>query len=309
VPKLGQKVKNALDETRILVLGTQVLLGFQYRGFMEPAFDKLPEHSKNLQMAGLFLLLAALGALLLPAARHRLVERGWDSTQFFYFTMNALYLALLPFAAALGLALFIGAERVMGTAAAAVAGFGCAAGAGFFWYALPHKLRRPMQPEEDRMSKPKLEERIQHVLTEARIVLPGAQAMLGFQLAMMLMDAFEKLSSKARMLHFVSLCFVALTTVLLMAPAAFHRVAERGHDTDRLERFASGMVLAALVTLAAGLALDLAVVTERWCGSLRLGLVLAAVVFVALMAGWFGLSLALRVAHGEPAPRGSAAEG
>src|SRR5947209_17644283 len=121
--------------------------------------------------------------------------------RFFRFTMNALYLALLPFAAALALALFVGAERVLGTAPAIAAGSACAACAAFFWYALPHKLRRPNQEEEDRMSKPKLEERIQQVLTEARIVLPGAQAMLGFQLAMMLMDAFEKLSSKARTLH------------------------------------------------------------------------------------------------------------
>jgi hypothetical protein len=276
---------------------------------MEPGFDKLPEHSKNIQMAGLLLLLVAVGILLSPAPRHRLVERGWDSTRFFRFTMNALYLALIPFAAALGLALFIGAERVFGTGPATVAGIGCAGCAALLWYAVPHKLRRPEEPEEeDRMSKPKLEERIQQILTEARIVLPGAQALLGFQLAMMLMDAFDKLSSAARTLHFVSLCFVALTTMLLMAPAAFHRVAERGHDTDRLERFSSGMVLSALVSLAVGLALDLAVVTERWSGSLRLGLVLAAVCFVALMGGWFGVSLVLRAARGEPQRQGSAAE-
>jgi hypothetical protein len=39
---LGRKVKNALDEARILVLGVQVLLGFQYRGFMEPGYERLP---------------------------------------------------------------------------------------------------------------------------------------------------------------------------------------------------------------------------------------------------------------------------
>jgi hypothetical protein len=31
VADLRQKVKNGLDEVRILVLGSQVLLGFQYR--------------------------------------------------------------------------------------------------------------------------------------------------------------------------------------------------------------------------------------------------------------------------------------
>jgi hypothetical protein len=30
--KLAQKIKIALDETRMLVLGVQILLGFQFRG-------------------------------------------------------------------------------------------------------------------------------------------------------------------------------------------------------------------------------------------------------------------------------------
>ncbi|HEX4383916.1 MAG TPA: hypothetical protein VH083_13245 [Myxococcales bacterium] len=79
-----------------------------------------------------------------------------------------------------------------------------------------------------------------------------------------------------------------------MAPPAFHRLAERGEDTERLERFASVMVLAAMAALAAGLSLELAVVTERWNGSLSLGLTLAAISFGALTGGWFGLPLMLR---------------
>jgi len=71
---LRTKVKNALDEARILVLGTQVLLGFQYRAFFEPAFERLPPLNQGLELVGLLLLLVAMGLVLLPAARHRLVE-------------------------------------------------------------------------------------------------------------------------------------------------------------------------------------------------------------------------------------------
>ena len=38
---LQTKVKNALDEARIVVLGTQILVGFQYRAFFEKGFDEL----------------------------------------------------------------------------------------------------------------------------------------------------------------------------------------------------------------------------------------------------------------------------
>ena len=77
---LRTKIKNALDEARILVLGTQVLLGFQYRAFFEPVFPKLPRVQQDLNLVGLGLLLAVIALVMLPAARHRIVERGRDST-------------------------------------------------------------------------------------------------------------------------------------------------------------------------------------------------------------------------------------
>jgi hypothetical protein len=40
--KLTEKVKTALDEIRILIMGAQILLGFQLRGIFADAFDELP---------------------------------------------------------------------------------------------------------------------------------------------------------------------------------------------------------------------------------------------------------------------------
>ena len=42
-----------------------------------------------------------------------------------------------------------------------------------------------------------LHSRIEQMLTEARVILPGAQALLGFQLAIVLTDTFEKLPNRA----------------------------------------------------------------------------------------------------------------
>jgi len=79
VTSLRARIKNALDEVRILVLGTQVLLGFAYRAFFEPRFERLAPRDKGVILASLCLLLAQIGVLLMPAARHRIVERGTDS--------------------------------------------------------------------------------------------------------------------------------------------------------------------------------------------------------------------------------------
>jgi hypothetical protein len=67
--------------------------------------------------------------------------------------------------------------------------------------------------------------RIEHMLTEARVVLPGAQALFGFQLSIVLTRSFAELSAAARAIHAASLCLVALAIILLMAPAAYHRIA------------------------------------------------------------------------------------
>src|ERR671933_377892 len=59
--KIKDKVKNALDEARMLVLGAQVLVGFQFRSVFEPGFDQLPLLSQLLKLLGLGLMLLGGG--------------------------------------------------------------------------------------------------------------------------------------------------------------------------------------------------------------------------------------------------------
>ena len=46
--ELSKKVKIALDETRILILGAQILLGFQFRGVFSDGYEQLPTHARYL---------------------------------------------------------------------------------------------------------------------------------------------------------------------------------------------------------------------------------------------------------------------
>src|SRR5512138_1117225 len=46
VAELANRVQNALDEGRILILGGQILLGFEYRAFFEHGFESLPEWAR-----------------------------------------------------------------------------------------------------------------------------------------------------------------------------------------------------------------------------------------------------------------------
>ncbi|HKQ50718.1 MAG TPA: DUF6328 family protein [Pyrinomonadaceae bacterium] len=301
--QLKDKIQNALDEARMLVLGSQVLLGFQFRSFFEPGFQKLPPSSQYLKTAGLGLMLVALGLLLAPGAYHRIVERGEDSHGLHRFTTGLMDYALLPFAAALGIDVYVAFEQTLGRGVALAAGMAAGALALTFWYAwtlkrqgerepeIKEKQEMSQQEEEKDGSGAKLKDKIKHVLTEARVVLPGAQALLGFQFVTTLMDAFEKLPLSSRYVHLVSLTMVALSVVLLMTPAAYHRIVERGEETEHFHDVAGRLLLAAMVPLALGVSGDFFVVVRKITESAASGVVAALVSLLFFYGLWFGLTI------------------
>jgi len=294
--ELSQKVKTALDETRMLILGAQVLLGFGFRGVFNEGFAGLPAQARYMDGVGLGLLVCTVALLIAPGPYHRIVEGGQDSGQLHRYATAIADLALLPFALALGIGLFIGAEGIFADdAVATVAG---AAGAGLalaLWYGLP-QLRRNFVGERERMftrgqrnerADTPLHAKIEQLLTEARVILPGAPALFGFQLAIVLTQPFEQLPIISMAVHAASLFLVALAVVMLMAPAPYHRIVYAGEDAEDVYRVGSALVTAATVPLGLGLAGDVYVVIAKISGSSAVGSLAGASAFALLTALWY----------------------
>jgi hypothetical protein len=302
--KLSNRVQNALDEARILILGSQVLLGFEFRSFFEPRFDALPGWAQAAKATALCAITVGFALFLAPGPFHRLAEGGEDGPRVHRFATAAAGLGLFPFAAALGLDVAVGVAAVpaLGGSAAAAVGTGAAAGAAALalWYAWPAAVRRTPQ-QEDEMERASVDKKIRHVLTEARMVLPGAQAMLGFQLAVTLMEAFEKLPARAQLAHLGAVLLSALTVALLVAPAAFHRIAEGGDETERFHRIASRLVLAALPPLALSMALELGIVGWKLTESPGAAAGVAGGAAAVLLGTWFLPALAGRARRRQAA--------
>jgi hypothetical protein len=150
-----------------------------------------------------------------------------------------------------------------------------------------------MGDDEDEKTTP-LTARIEQMLTESRVILPGAQALLGFQFAVMLAKSFDQLPRNAQMVHVAALALVALTVILLMTPAAIHRITFGGEDSERFHAIGSRFIVAAAVPLGLGISLELFVALVRATESPALG-ILGACVTAALFAGlWFVHPLLLR---------------
>jgi Family of unknown function (DUF6328) len=292
--ELSKKVKVALDETRMLILGAQILLGFQFRGVFGDGYDQLPADSRHLSGVAMGLMICVVGLLITPGPYHRMVEAGTDSGRFHRLVTIVAELALLPFALALGLDLFITVERIFDETAGAAAGIVAAGAATGLWYGFPrvrrlhvgHRERAMTRGQSQDRSNTPLHAKIEQMLTEARVVLPGAQALFGFQLAIVLTQSFEQLPTASMIMHATSLFLVAFAVVLLMAPAAYHRIVYAGEDSEDMHRVGSVLVTAATVPLALGLAGDVYVVVTKIMGSPTAGLIAGSLALVLLIGLW-----------------------
>jgi hypothetical protein len=139
-----------------------------------------------------------------------------------------------------------------------------------------------------------LKDRMSHVLDELRVVLPGTQALLGFQLIAVFSDGFKGLEDWARYVHFASLLLVAFSAVLLMTPASYHRIVEAGNDSERLHGFATRCIIAAMAALGTGLALDLGVVSFVVFGSEQAAAVVTVVAMSVFAGAWFVMPMVVR---------------
>ena len=296
--ELKDKVKCALDEARMLVLGSQVLLGFQFRSFFEKRFEELPALTQLLKFGALAALLIATLLLLLPAAYHRIVEQGEATEEQHRFTTAVMDYALLPFALVTGIDIYAAMQDVNGHRAALGAALAMLGFTFFCWYGFEWFMRRKRQggsmTRHESTGRTPLKDKIEHVLTECRVVLPGVQALTGFQFATVLTEAFPKLPDSSKHVHIASLFCIAGSMVLLMTPAAFHRIVEEGEETERFHRFASKMLLASLVPLAAGVSGDFFVVARKLFGSVPIATACAVTAAGFFLSAWFGLTFYIR---------------
>src|SRR6185503_20903448 len=123
-----------------------------------------------------------------------------------------------------------------------------------------------------------------HVLEECRTVVPGMQALFGFQLIAVFSTGFKvELSNAERMTHLAALLLVAIAIALVMAPAALHRQSEPMSVSRRFIATSSHLLMASMVPLALGICLDVYLIARVILGSSH-G---AGVVAVLLLAVFF----------------------
>ena len=155
-----------------------------------------------------------------------------------------------------------------------------------------------MSDESDRnqskREKLPLAKAAQYLLEECRTVLPGIQALFGFQLIAVFNQGFsQKLTAGEQRLHLLAMTLLAIAIALIMAPAAYHRQSGPEEVTSTFIRLASRLLLASMVPLALAICIDFYLVAHV-IESGALVPVLAVALFATIVILWFVLPRAIR---------------
>jgi len=101
------------------------------------------------------------------------------------------------------------------------------------------------------------------LLNECRMVLPGIQALFGFQLiAVFSSNFFQLLLPFEQKLHLFALVLTTISIAFVMTPAAFHRQLGSTRITEEFIRLASRLLLWGMWPLLSALCIDLYLIAQ-----------------------------------------------
>lgn len=127
-----------------------------------------------------------------------------------------------------------------------------------------------------------------HLLEECRMVLPGIQALFGFQLIAVFNTKFWDLSPPERLVHLLAIGLVAIAVALVMTPAAYHRLAFQNAISQSFIASSSRLLLWSMFPLMVGTCLDFYLISTMILSSAWWGAGLSLVLFTAFGTLWFG---------------------
>ena len=125
----------------------------------------------------------------------------------------------------------------------------------------PGQSLREEELGEDR--KERLEREHNELLQELRSLIPGAEVLFGFLLAISFTAEFGDLESAERYVYYATLVSTAIALVLFMAPAAHHRLRFREGDKDYMLRKANREAIAGTVASSFALTGVLYLISQR----------------------------------------------
>ena len=155
----------------------------------------------------------------------------------------------------------------------------------------PEKSKTSVEEEQEQEDlKERLEREHGELLEELRSLIPGAEVLFGFLLAIRFTGQFGDLTATQRYVYYVTLLSTAAALVFLLAPAAYHRIRFRAGDKEYMVRKGNREAIAGSAAISVAFTGVIYLVTDLVFGTVQAILVAAG--FFALIAWlWWGIAL------------------
>ncbi len=100
------------------------------------------------------------------------------------------------------------------------------------------------------------------LLNELRVALPGVQVLFAFLLAVPFAQGWKRVTNFQKDVFFVAFIATALSSVLLIAPSAYHRLGWRRENKGRIVAASNKLAIAGLFFLAISIGAVVLLVTD-----------------------------------------------
>ncbi len=136
------------------------------------------------------------------------------------------------------------------------------------------------------------------VLDESRMVLPGIQALFGFQLIVVFNDTFtQKLNIFEQRLHLLAIGLVLMATITIFTQAVFHRQTAEKEVENEFIRIASRLLLLSMFPVVAAICIEFYLISRVILNNGLLAVLLTFGLLALFLLLWVGLPRSEALRH------------
>jgi uncharacterized protein DUF6328 len=117
-------------------------------------------------------------------------------------------------------------------------------------------------PRADESPKQRSDRELIELLNELRVALPGVQVLFAFLLAVPFAQGWKRVTAFQKDVFFIAFIATALSSVLLIAPSAYHRIGWRSENKGRIVAASNKLAIAGLFFLALSIGSVVLLVTD-----------------------------------------------
>jgi hypothetical protein len=128
------------------------------------------------------------------------------------------------------------------------------------------------------------------VLDESRMILPGIQALFGFQLIVVFSDSFTtKLNVFEQRLHLLAIVLVVMATMIILTQAVFHRQTGEKEVANEFIRIASRLLLLSMFPLVTSICIEFYLISRVILNDVFWAVLFTLMLFSLFLLLWVGL--------------------